>query len=220
MPPRPPSFTGTFILPCLGPLRLKIDTQTIGQPVVVGEQPGDLNDFTDRLIVEALVAERPQIRSSHTLGMQRQLANEVEHRTVGHREIGCSVVRLDGRDQVAAGGRVENLGTEVLSMRPCSVKALVNLRHHRRDHLALPASQPTVRTMHGFQIELSRSPHQPRPQALYLNDLKDLTGAFSRRIVLSLQQPGGCRWLNRGYPCHDPIEQQPPPRVKCWGRKG
>src|SRR3954471_16309077 len=65
---------------------LGIDPEAVGEPVVVGEEAGDLNNVMDGRVAEAGGAEGLDVVAAHRAGLAGELDREGEHGAVGRGE--------------------------------------------------------------------------------------------------------------------------------------
>ena len=117
--------------------RLEIDTKPVGDSVYVVEVCDDLSGVGDRAFGKP---DRPQpinVGGTHVARCPRELVRVVAQRPVHGAEFSFAIVRLDVADPIV----VVDLSPEVVGVGLRSVVTGVDLGHHDREHLPLPAGQ-------------------------------------------------------------------------------
>ncbi len=119
----------------VGPFRLVVDPDSVGDARDVVEVRDDLDRIADRCVVESLRPKGVDVRRIHLGCDVRQLHGEVAESTLAWREVGLPiVVRCVLREICFCA-----LGTEVVGMSPRSVVAALLGGRDRRKQLTLLA---------------------------------------------------------------------------------
>ena len=188
MPPRPNEILGLY-------------AETIRDTGDVVEVADHLNGVVYRPVVEAVAAERVEVRSDHVPGVMGELRREGAERTVGLAELGATPVARDGVDVGIRVCLVRNLVSdlfpEVVGVRLRSVVALLLARRHGGEHLALGPGQRGLGE-HDRPVEQHAVPQGERIDAHDVKNVPEPSRSLDSGIELALQDSRGL--ANRNLP--------------------
>ena len=115
-------------------------TQSVGDPVDVIEPGSDQSDLQNAAIVKSYSPKPFVIIRGDPGRVARDLLNIGQHRALLIRDGRRPVVRLERANQFL----IQSYPTQKLCVRLDSIMAPVQHRHHRRNHLVLPARKRQV----------------------------------------------------------------------------
>jgi len=184
---------------------LGLDAETIRDTGDVVEIADHLNGVVYRPVVEAVAAERVDVRSDHVLGVMGELRREGAQRTVGLAELGVAPVARDGVDVGIRVCRVRNLVSdlfpEVVGVRLRSVVAVLLARRHGGEHLALGPGQWRLGE-HDRPVEEHAVPQGERVDAHDVKNVPEASRSLDRGIELALEDSRGLANGNLPYERH------------------
>lgn len=181
----------------VGPLRLALDADSLGDPVDVVEEGDHLDRVVDAGVAPAVASKALGVSVGDRSGRVRELHCEVAQGSDPRLDIRCPVVVRGVLGKLVWGA----LGTEVVGMRLDSVVAVVRPGDDDGEELAVCAGQLGA-AEHDFPLEAHRRAQDPRAQAHRLDDVEDLARPSTGGGVLVRELAGRLVLPDQAYVRH------------------